>query len=121
LQNSPLDPQEIDAVLKQLRDRDNGARRSVDMSQRVGGTDFIWNGEKAAANQRKHGVRFEDVLPRKLSMLNDTLKKRLLPERRVRKSPRRSEARECGLVREGDAGAIVGGYLPLIRNHFTKL
>lgn len=34
----------------------------MDISQRVGGTDYIWNDDKAAANQRKHGVRLEDAL-----------------------------------------------------------
>jgi uncharacterized DUF497 family protein len=28
---------------------------------RVGGSDFLWNVDKAAANVRKHGVRFEDA------------------------------------------------------------
>lgn len=34
----------------------------MDISQCVGGTDFIWNGDKGAANLRKHGVSFEDAL-----------------------------------------------------------
>lgn len=27
----------------------------------IGGSDFVWNAEKAAANLRKHGIRFEDA------------------------------------------------------------
>ena len=28
---------------------------------RIGGSDFAWDAAKAAANRRKHGVRFEDA------------------------------------------------------------
>ena len=28
---------------------------------RIGGSDFVWNADKAAANRRKHGIRFEDA------------------------------------------------------------
>ncbi|MBL8672751.1 MAG: BrnT family toxin [Alphaproteobacteria bacterium] len=33
----------------------------MDERRRIGGSDFIWNTAKAAANLRKHGVRFEDA------------------------------------------------------------
>lgn len=33
----------------------------MDQYHRIGGNDFVWNAEKAAANLRKHGVRFEDA------------------------------------------------------------
>lgn len=33
----------------------------MDQYHRIGGNDFIWNAEKAAANLRKHGIRFEDA------------------------------------------------------------
>lgn len=28
---------------------------------RIGGSDFVWDADKAAANHRKHGIRFEDA------------------------------------------------------------
>lgn len=34
----------------------------MDETQRVDGTDFVWSREKADANFRKHGVRFDDAL-----------------------------------------------------------
>lgn len=33
----------------------------MDRHHRVGGSDFVWNVDKAATNLRKHGVRFEDA------------------------------------------------------------
>ena len=33
----------------------------MDERHRIGGSDFIWNVRKAAANRRKHGIRFEDA------------------------------------------------------------
>ena len=33
----------------------------MDERHRIGGSDFIWNVSKAAANRRKHGIRFEDA------------------------------------------------------------
>ena len=33
----------------------------MDVRYRIGGNDFVWNAAKAAANRRKHGVRFEDA------------------------------------------------------------
>lgn len=33
----------------------------MDQHHRIGGNDFIWDADKAAANLRKHGVRFEDA------------------------------------------------------------
>jgi uncharacterized DUF497 family protein len=33
----------------------------MDQHHRIGGNDFTWDAGKAAANLRKHGVRFEDA------------------------------------------------------------
>lgn len=33
----------------------------MDQHYRVGGSDFVWDADKAAANVRKHGIRFEDA------------------------------------------------------------
>jgi uncharacterized DUF497 family protein len=33
----------------------------MDQHHRIGGTDFVWDADKAAANLRKHGIRFEDA------------------------------------------------------------
>lgn len=33
----------------------------MDRVHRIGGSDFVWDVAKAAANKRKHGVRFEDA------------------------------------------------------------
>ena len=33
----------------------------MDESHRIGGNDFVWDADKAAANRLKHGVRFEDA------------------------------------------------------------
>lgn len=33
----------------------------MDVRHRIGGNDFVWDAAKAAANRRKHGVRFEDA------------------------------------------------------------
>lgn len=33
----------------------------MDQHYRVGGSDFVWDMHKAAANIRKHGIRFEDA------------------------------------------------------------
>jgi uncharacterized DUF497 family protein len=33
----------------------------MDQHHRIGGSDFVWNVDKAAANVRKHGIRFEDA------------------------------------------------------------
>lgn len=34
----------------------------MDRHHRSHGSDFVWNVDKAAANLRKHGVRFEDAV-----------------------------------------------------------
>ena len=33
----------------------------MDERHRIGGSDFVWDANKAAANRRKHGIRFEDA------------------------------------------------------------
>lgn len=33
----------------------------MDQNHRIGGNDFVWDADKAAANLRKHGIRFEDA------------------------------------------------------------
>ena len=33
----------------------------MDERHRIGGSDFVWDASKAAANRRKHGIRFEDA------------------------------------------------------------
>ena len=33
----------------------------MDQHHRIGGSDFVWDADKAAANVRKHGIRFEDA------------------------------------------------------------
>lgn len=33
----------------------------MDRHYRVGGSDFVWDADKAVADVRKHGVRFEDA------------------------------------------------------------
>ncbi len=33
----------------------------MDERHRIGGSDYLWNADKAAANRRKHGIRFEDA------------------------------------------------------------
>jgi uncharacterized protein len=33
----------------------------MDERRRIGGTDFVWNSEKAAATWRRRGIRFEDA------------------------------------------------------------
>ena len=33
----------------------------MDARHRIGGSDFVWDAAKAEANQRKHGIRFEDA------------------------------------------------------------
>lgn len=33
----------------------------MDERHRIGGCDFVWDAGKAAANRRKHGIRFEDA------------------------------------------------------------
>ena len=33
----------------------------MDERHRIGGSDFVWDVNKAAANRRKHGIRFEDA------------------------------------------------------------
>jgi uncharacterized DUF497 family protein len=33
----------------------------MDVRYHIGGNDFVWDAAKAAANRRKHGVRFEDA------------------------------------------------------------
>lgn len=33
----------------------------MDQHHRIGGNDFVWDADKAAANLRKHGIRFEDA------------------------------------------------------------
>ncbi len=33
----------------------------MDERRRIGGSDFVWDAGKAAANLRKHGIRFEDA------------------------------------------------------------
>ena len=33
----------------------------MDERHRIGGSDFVWDAGKAAANRRKHGIRFEDA------------------------------------------------------------
>lgn len=33
----------------------------MDQHHRIGGSDFVWDADKAAANLRKHGIRFEDA------------------------------------------------------------
>ena len=32
-----------------------------DKRHRIGGSDFVWDVSKAAANRRRHGIRFEDA------------------------------------------------------------
>ncbi|WHZ20671.1 MAG: protein of unknown function DUF497 [Rhodanobacteraceae bacterium] len=33
----------------------------MDQHYRIGGSDFVWDAGKAAANVRKHGIRFQDA------------------------------------------------------------
>lgn len=33
----------------------------MDQHHRISGSDFVWDSDKAAANLRKHGIRFEDA------------------------------------------------------------
>ena len=33
----------------------------MDERHRIGGSGFVWDAGKAAANRRKHGIRFEDA------------------------------------------------------------
>ena len=33
----------------------------MDERHRIGGSDFVWDASKAAANRRKHGIRLEDA------------------------------------------------------------
>lgn len=33
----------------------------MDVRHCIGGSDFVWDADKAVANHRKHGVRFEDA------------------------------------------------------------
>ncbi|MGH8112665.1 MAG: BrnT family toxin [Rhodanobacteraceae bacterium] len=33
----------------------------MDQHHRIGGSDFVWDADKAAANLRKHDIRFEDA------------------------------------------------------------
>ena len=33
----------------------------MDQHYRVGGSDFVWDADKAVANVRKHGIRFEEA------------------------------------------------------------
>ena len=33
----------------------------MDERHRIGGSDFVWGADKAAANRRKHGITFEDA------------------------------------------------------------
>jgi len=40
--------------------RIDNVNTSEDTFHRIGGSDFVWDTDKAAANLRKHGIRFED-------------------------------------------------------------
>ncbi|MGH9426661.1 MAG: BrnT family toxin, partial [Terriglobia bacterium] len=33
----------------------------MDEHHHIGGSDFVWDAEKAARNYRKHGIRFDDA------------------------------------------------------------
>ena len=33
----------------------------MDVRRRIRGSDFVWDADKADANRRKHGIRFEDA------------------------------------------------------------